>query len=608
MYMRAFLRTLFLAVAVAITLPSLPLVTQAAHVPYEALRVTTTGSGVLAMAPGEVKKVTVSFQNTGSSTWKNDGYGYISLYTYGPKYRKSAFDPGTWLSAEQVRRLNEVSVAPGAVGSVTFELRAPQTEGSYIETFHLAAEDLAWVGGGEFTLSINVAKQIVTATPVVAADPSEGLDADLLAVSANSLAMKAGKSIVLSAAFTNTGTKTWTTYGLQTGDYGMASATSASFVHTSWKGTKLALIEGATVSPGSKAEMSFFLTAPQQNGEHRVKLQLTANGTPVPEAFIELPITVTGGSGEIVQAPLREEVEPAIAYIEEPIMRVGVLIVDEETNNEVAITSETSAFKLTNEAGDVLGSYDAGDIVWASYAGGKYVYGTNAESKTKSSATPLRFVPVVDHAVMTIVNFDRRVTRGTSFANNTFRNILEFRYNADNDRSWIINEIAMEYYLRGLAETSNSSPMEYQKAILTAARTYAYFHLTRQSKHADEGFDVDAYRDQVYWGYDQEARNPLITKAVEETRGKVVTIAGEVVITPYFSRSDGKTRDWDDVWAGKQDHLRSVVVPCDQGRTLWGHGVGISASGAICMANDGQTFEQILTYFYQGIAIEQKWQ
>ncbi|MBP9828215.1 hypothetical protein KBC55_03605 [Patescibacteria group bacterium] len=606
--MRAFLRTLFFAVLIAISLPSLPLATQAAPLSFEAIRVTTTGSGVLSMNPGDVKKVTVSFQNAGSSTWKNDGYGYISLYTYGPKYRKSAFDPGTWLSAQQVRRLSEVSVAPGAVGSVTFELRAPQTEGAYKETFHLAAEDLSWVPGGEFTLTVNVSKQAVSTAPVVAVNPSEGLDADLLAVSANSLAMKAGKSIVLSAAFTNTGTKTWSSYGLQTGDYGMASATSSSFAHSSWKGTKLAVVDGASVAPGAKAELSFFLTAPQQNGQHSVKLQLTANGNPVPEAFIELPVTVTGGSGEIVQAPLREDIEPTVAYIEEPIMRVGVLIVDEETNNEVAITSETSAFTLTNEAGDVLGSYDAGDIVWAAYVSGKYVYGTTAEAKAQSSTTPLRFVPEVDHAVMTIVNFDRRVTRGTSFANNTFRNVLEFRYNDDNDRSWIINEIAMEYYLRGLAETSNSSPMEYQKAILTAARTYAYFHLTRQNKHADEGFDVDAYRDQVYWGYDQEARNPLITKAVEDTRGRVVTIAGEIVITPYFSRSDGMTRDWDDVWAGKQDHLRSVVVPCDQGRTLWGHGVGISASGAICMANDGQTFEQILTYFYQGIAIEKKWE
>jgi SpoIID/LytB domain protein len=38
-----------------------------------------------------------------------------------------------------------------------------------------------------------------------------------------------------------------------------------------------------------------------------------------------------------------------------------------------------------------------------------------------------------------------------------------------------------------------------------------------------------------------------------------------------------------------------------------GHGVGMSLSGAICMANSGQTMNDIITYFYTGVAVEKIW-
>jgi SpoIID/LytB domain protein len=166
----------------------------------------------------------------------------------------------------------------------------------------------------------------------------------------------------------------------------------------------------------------------------------------------------------------------------------------------------------------------------------------------------------------------------------------------------------MEYYLRGLGETSNDSSLEFQKALLTGARTYAFYHWTHATKHASEFFTVDAYADQVYYGYDQESRTPRITEAVTETRGTIVTYQNAVAITPYFSRSDGHTRNWSDVWGGSVPWCQSVPVPSDVGKTLWGHGVGLSASGALAMAKQGQTWDQILKYFYTGIDLQQWWQ
>ena len=34
----------------------------------------------------------------------------------------------------------------------------------------------------------------------------------------------------------------------------------------------------------------------------------------------------------------------------------------------------------------------------------------------------------------------------------------------------------------------------------------------------------------------------------------------------------------------------------------------MSASGGLCMAKDGKTYDEILKYFYTGIALEKRWE
>jgi len=599
-------KALFTSLVVAFIASSIPLRAFAATESYSALRVTTTGGGTLTMAPGEVKNIGITFQNTGKDTWENDGAGYISLYTHGPKYRVSVFDPGTWLSASQVKRLGEASVKPGATGSLLFALRAPATEGTYKETFALASEDKAWVTGGSFTLNIKVQKAVAAAvTPSTSSTPaSSGYSATVTAQTATKLKVLAKKQVSFMAVIQNTGTKTWKSVGLSSSAMNIASAgaTADDFRNKTWDGAQVAMLS-QSVKPGESATVQFFFTSPATSGARTAKFQITADGQAVPDAFVEIPVEVTGGAAEVINAPANENDTPALDLIPEPTIRVGVLIVDEETEDELYVTSFESDFELRDTDGQVLGSYTKGTKVHAKYVNGKYLYGENDAKSTK----PIRFVSSTPNAVMTITNFDRRITRKAAKAYNTFRNVLEVRYNTKHDRVWVINELPVELYLRGLAETSNVSPMEYQKALMTAARTYAYYHFTHASKHAPEGYHVDAYLDQVYWGYGQEEQTPRITEAVESTKGKIVTYEGATAITPYFSRSDGHTRDWSDVWAGNVPWVKGVPVPCDEGKTLWGHGVGMSASGALCMANQGMTFEEILKHFYTGIDLTKKW-
>jgi peptidoglycan hydrolase-like amidase len=580
----------FLAFFLTLTL-LLPSSLQAATTgPWSAELKTHTSQGLLTLAPGEVRDLQVSFKNTSTRTWKNDGPGYISLYTHEPKYRLSPFDPGTWLSATQVRRLTEASVAPGALGTLNFQIRAPQTPGLYTETFWLASEGNAWLTGGRVQFKITVQAPAASAP----ATPAPAPTLEVVTQSAKSMTVKAGKPALLQVALKNTGSTPWAQVSL--------GQPHTAFKDRSWTDSAVATAE--SVAPGSRAELTAILLAPSVKGTHRAVLPILIDGQPTGQ-FISLDLIVKEGErGAIIRDEL--PAVDVVTYLPTPTIRVGVLIVDEETQNEVLISSAESVIEVRTASGTLVDTLALNQAGRAAYAGGQYEYGAGSTKKTFQE--PLRFIPLTPNAILKINNFDRRLTRGTQFANNTFRGTLELRYNTKKLRTWLINEVSIEEYLKGLAEAGNSHPVEFQKALNIAARSYAYFQMKNGGSYRLEGFDVDAYRDQVYWGAEHASRQPKIAEAVEATRGQIVTYQGAVAITSYFSSSDGYTRNWSDVWFGNRPYAKAVPVPCDQGRRLNGHGVGMSLSGAICLANNGTLAPDILKYFYTGITIEKIWE
>jgi stage II sporulation protein D len=157
-----------------------------------------------------------------------------------------------------------------------------------------------------------------------------------------------------------------------------------------------------------------------------------------------------------------------------------------------------------------------------------------------------------------------------------------------------------------LAVSSNNNPIEYHKALAIAARTYAQYNINIGGKHPAGYFHLNASAyDQVYRGYNSEIRLPNFVKAVEETRGLAVVYNGDIVVTPYFSQSDGRTRAWEEVWFGSgKPWLVSRPDPNCAGMSLFGHGVGLSARGARGMALAGSTSEQILKHYYAGVGLK----
>ncbi|OGL67001.1 hypothetical protein A2856_00740 [Candidatus Uhrbacteria bacterium RIFCSPHIGHO2_01_FULL_63_20] len=577
---------------------------------YEALQVSSSGSGKLTLAPGETKDFTITFKNIGTASWANMGPGYVSVYTYGPKYRASLFQDLSWKSSTQPSVMREQTARAGETGTISFKLKAPKVTGEYQETFNLAAEDVAWIPGGLFTVKIVVAQtpkaELLVVPPTQSPSSPTGLSAlTLIRSQKKVLVSKGGDAVTYTVGIKNTGTLAWKRRELRVPSVSAASVRNET-MNGSWLSTSVLVANaGADVAPGALEYFTFTFNAPRAAGTHVVKYALVVDDQAVPDYWVDIPVEVTSGSPEAFNVPIVQEI-PETFPMQEPMLRVGILIVDGETNNEVKVSCET-AWKLMGGDGALLAELPAGKPVTALYKQSRYWFDRgNGFEKTPHF---LRFVPNEPNAVCTVENWDRR-NRGADRPYNRYRNVLELRYNDAKTRTWLINELPMEWYLKGLGETSNVSHMEYQKALVTAARTYATYHFERGTKRGPEFFHITGYADdQVYRGYDQEANSPRIVRSVEETRGQVVTYEGRTAITPYFSRSAGRTYDWGEVWGGDVPWVKGVACPCDKekGYNLWGHGIGMSATEALCMANRGQGWEQILHYFYTNIAILKRW-
>ena len=124
----------------------------------------------------------------------------------------------------------------------------------------------------------------------------------------------------------------------------------------------------------------------------------------------------------------------------------------------------------------------------------------------------------------------------------------------------VINELPFEEYLYGVvpAEMPASWPAEALAAQAVCARSYA---LTSRST----GLPWDVFADvrsQVYRGVLSEV--PASTAAVRATRGKVVTVGGQVAQTFFFSTSGGRTAANEEGFGGSPiSYLRSVDDPYD---------------------------------------------
>lgn len=579
---------------------------------YQATIVSKGGTEWQVNPNGQIT-INVQVKNAGKQVWKNAGTDTVSLYSLSNNFKDSS-----WKADFSAASLDS-SVSPGGTGTIKLILKAPSASGTYKESFELRVNGLETIYGSQFSLPIKVAGTPVaqTATPAVTQSTQSSVVstgqylAKLLLKPSVNTSVTGNATLSLTYGIKNIGTTPWNKVVLKLKDIAPNLGTRLSSVqHDSWLSSTEAKSMNVTIAPGNLSLIDLKLKAPAKSGSYNVRFAMVADGQEVPGGEIEIPVTVTA-DGYIAPEPVVTPTSPVYTnpgtddsnLPVEPIIRVGIYATTDDT---LKVRGVVTGMNIT-QGGSSVCTVGAGQEVVIRYDRANAVY-TASGSGCQSQSTQY-FVAMAADGIspLEITDFSRPVSWLPGANDNKFRAKLELRYTPKTSSVWVINELPIEWYLKGIAETSNVSPMEFQKTLLTAARTYAMYHVTRATKHADEFYIVDAKYDQVYRGYGQEARSPNIVAAVDATRGIVVTYAGKIAITPYFSRSDGRTRSWSEVWYGTIDWCIGVPVPQDAGKTLWGHGVGMSASGALAMAaHESRTYDYILKYFYKGIDLT-KW-
>lgn len=565
----------------------------------------------LELAPGEEALYKIGFKNTGNAPWLNSGANFISIYTYEPKYRISGFQSAGWYRSDQPAKLKEAKASPGQIGYVEFKLKAPEKEGEYIETFHLAAENKAWIEGGGFSVPIIVGKKQASGSnqPVSQMTNSpnsndqsiktiSNFQGALMLKSQDKVEAKAGQIIDLRFGFKNTGKVNWDMQGLIVPQELLEGDGSSIFFYPTWPSGHQPTVSGLAVKIGEIGFLDLKIKAPEAAGTYSAKFKLVANyDHEVVGGDVEIPVYVTDETAGGDQAGrVAQNINMA-----EPMLEIGLDYI-ENFSQAVEITSD-QPFQLTGKAGNFLASFSAYESIRATYDFSSKIFTIQNARLNLQAGGELHFKGINENAVFTILSMSRPYSGGWN--DNKYRNEIILRYADTTGRLWTVNRLPMEQYLWGIAETSNISPLEYIKSIIVAARTYALYHYLNPYKYNGYFTMRATTADQLYRGYNSELRSSRVVAAVNETKGQAVTYQKDVVVTPYFGHSDGKTRTWSSAFGGAdKPWLAPVIAPYDAGMEMFGHGVGMSANDAYGHAKtDLWDYTKILKYYYNGIEV-----
>ena len=366
------------------------------------------------------------------------------------------------------------------------------------------------------------------------------------------------------------------------------------------------VMNGNTLIQGSEFNLPIHVTAPpasptlalEQNNQSASGKPNVVCATAINTGIVETALP----TGDQDQLQLPTETGLCQPPHSEPIIRVGLA----SAQGQLGVTAG-EPFQIMDNNGLALVNVEANVQVFLAYDPIAKKYTAVAPGPIIYSALPLRVKSAAEPSVITLTTFNNPASFDSSINENIYRGAVEVRWSDKDQKLWIINELGMEDYLRGIAETSNGSPMEFHKAQIVAARSYALYHYQTKSKHAARNFDLVAtVGDQYYRGYVSEMRLSNVSKAVDSTSGQVVTYQGQVAITPYSASSDGTSRAWEEVWGGTpKPWLPRQPIPEDKGRRKYGHAVGLSQLAAQDQAKAGKNYVDILKFFYVGTEVTQ---
>ena len=300
----------------------------------------------------------------------------------------------------------------------------------------------------------------------------------------------------------------------------------------------------------------------------------------------------TGGSSTTPPPPV-PPTAPVLA--EEPKIRIGIYSPAQGETVQVTSSSVYTITKTNSVNEDKL----AGII-------------TNIIPDT---TTTTRIIPKDSNGIITLNSYTNLAYNGTN--DNTFRGIIEIVYSATSQKYWVVNELPIESYLKGIAEMANGELPEYAKAFMISARSYAYYYIKEGGKRAGEPYHlINTPSDQWYKGYNFELRAKDTVTGVTATHAQVATYDNKPIVAAYSSGAPGLTKNACEVWGGKYctaDYIYlnggvddpSGTIYKNQSCSAANHCVGLDADGARRMTALGSKAEDILKKYYPGIVLTQ---
>lgn len=125
----------------------------------------------------------------------------------------------------------------------------------------------------------------------------------------------------------------------------------------------------------------------------------------------------------------------------------------------------------------------------------------------------------------------------------------------DSGGLYVINTLPFEDYIEGVlaSEIGNTWEEEALKAQAVISRSYAAFY---KGRNRDKSYHVtSSILHQIYNGTNTD---PLISRAVRETVGEILTFGGQPVKAFFHTACEGKTEVPQEVWQESYPYLQSV--------------------------------------------------
>lgn len=232
----------------------------------------------------------------------------------------------------------------------------------------------------------------------------------------------------------------------------------------------------------------------------------------------------------------------------------------------------------------------------------------------------IRFVPESDNVILQVLSYhDTFQSSSVTYDDNQFRGVIELKYSPTSKKMWVIEDVPIEGYLRGISEATTRSNPEYLKAFSLITRTYAMNYVVKGGKHTGEPFHLKNSRngngnDQQYKGYIFEMRSPGTADSYNQTLGQVIEFNDKPIVAAYSSDSGGVTKsgcvaltsnyctsEYSYLAGGVKDPAATVHNPDSVAAS---HGAGMSAVGAYQMAVEGSAWQDIIKYYYLGVNID----